>query len=142
MIFFFSLFHFQNAGSAVDAAFNPLLLALAAVATLLALAVAGILAALYRKHSAGQSSSPKHAPIVCEPPNPGSTTPIHPQTKQPVDDIDPDIIPNEYGTLNDLFFFNFFIIFISFHLLALAIVELKFCILYTIYCSIVHVVGF
>lgn len=75
-----------------------MLLGLAATATLLALAVAGILAALYRKHASDQAGSPKHAPIVCEPPNPdGSTTPVHPQTKQPVDDIDPDIIPNEYG---------------------------------------------
>ena len=76
---------------------NPLLLGLAAMATLLALAVAGILAALYRKHSTGRPGSPKHAPIVCEPPNAGATTPVHPQTKQAVDDIDPDIIPNEYG---------------------------------------------
>ncbi|KYM77196.1 hypothetical protein ALC53_12491 [Atta colombica] len=75
---------------------NPLLLGLAAMATLLALAVAGILAALYRKHSTGRPGSPKHAPIVCEPPNAGATTPVHPQTKQAVDDIDPDIIPNEY----------------------------------------------
>ncbi|XP_076645161.1 neural cell adhesion molecule 1 [Halictus rubicundus] len=75
---------------------SPLLLGLAATATLLALAVAGILAALYRKHSNGRPGSPKHAPIVCEPPNAGATTPIHPQTKQAVDDIDPDIIPNEY----------------------------------------------
>ncbi|XP_033322506.1 protein turtle homolog A isoform X1 [Megalopta genalis] len=75
---------------------SPLLLGLAATATLLALAVAGILAALYRKHSNGRSGSPKHAPIVCEPPNAGATTPIHSQTKQAVDDIDPDIIPNEY----------------------------------------------
>lgn len=76
---------------------SPLLLGLAATATLLALAVAGILAALYRKHSNGRPGSPKHAPIVCEPPNAGATTPVHPQTKQAVDDIDPDIIPNEYG---------------------------------------------
>lgn len=76
---------------------NPLLLGLAAMATLLALAVAGILAALYRKHSTGRPGSPKHAPIVCEPPNAGATTPVHSQTKQAVDDIDPDIIPNEYG---------------------------------------------
>lgn len=76
---------------------SPLLLGLAATATLLALAVAGILAALYRKHSNGRAGSPKHAPIVCEPPNAGATTPVHPQTKQAVDDIDPDIIPNEYG---------------------------------------------
>ncbi|XP_046821849.1 hemicentin-1 isoform X1 [Vespa crabro] len=75
---------------------SPLLLGLAATATLLALAVAGILAALYRKHSNGRAGSPKHAPIVCEPPNAGATTPVHPQTKQAVDDIDPDIIPNEY----------------------------------------------
>ncbi|CAK9807697.1 Hmcn1 [Anthophora plagiata] len=75
---------------------SPLLLGLAATATLLALAVAGILAALYRKHSNGRPGSPKHAPIVCEPPNAGATTPVHPQTKQAVDDIDPDIIPNEY----------------------------------------------
>ncbi|XP_043581853.1 hemicentin-2-like isoform X1 [Bombus pyrosoma] len=75
---------------------NPLLLGLAATATLLALAVAGILTALYRKHSNGRPGSPKHAPIVCEPPNAGATTPVHPQTKQAVDDIDPDIIPNEY----------------------------------------------
>ncbi|XP_043272745.1 hemicentin-1 [Venturia canescens] len=75
---------------------SPLLLGLAATATLLALAVAGILAALYRKHSGGRSGSPKHSPIVCEPPNAGSTTPVHPPTKQAVDDIDPDIIPNEY----------------------------------------------
>ena len=34
---------------------------------------------------------------MCEPPNAGATTPVHPQTKQSVDDIDPDIIPNEYG---------------------------------------------
>ncbi|XP_031784662.1 hemicentin-1 [Nasonia vitripennis] len=83
-------------GNTDTSAFSPLLLGLAATATLLALAVAGILAALYRKHSSGQSGSPKHAPIVCEPPNAGSTTPVHPQTKQAVDDIDPDIIPNEY----------------------------------------------
>ena len=76
---------------------SPLLLGLATTATLLALAVAGILAALYRKHSNGRPGSPKHAPIVCEPPNAGATTPVHPQTKQAVDDIDPDIIPNEYG---------------------------------------------
>lgn len=76
---------------------SPLLLGLAATATLLALAVTGILAALYRKHSNGRPGSPKHAPIVCEPPNAGATTPVHPQTKQAVDDIDPDIIPNEYG---------------------------------------------
>ncbi|CAL7948602.1 unnamed protein product [Xylocopa violacea] len=75
---------------------SPLLLGLAATATLLALAVAGILAALYRKHSKGRPGSPKHAPIVSEPPNAGATTPVHPQTKQAVDDIDPDIIPNEY----------------------------------------------
>ncbi|KAK1132514.1 hypothetical protein K0M31_013897 [Melipona bicolor] len=75
---------------------SPLLLGLATTATLLALAVAGILAALYRKHSNGRPGSPKHAPIVCEPPNAGATTPVHPQTKQAVDDIDPDIIPNEY----------------------------------------------
>ncbi|XP_003703425.2 neural cell adhesion molecule 1 isoform X1 [Megachile rotundata] len=75
---------------------SPLVLGLAATATLLALAVAGILAALYRKHSNGRPGSPKHAPIVCEPPNAGATTPVHPQTKQAVDDIDPDIIPNEY----------------------------------------------
>ncbi|XP_029055786.1 neural cell adhesion molecule 2 isoform X1 [Osmia lignaria lignaria] len=75
---------------------SPLLLGLAATATLLALAVTGILAALYRKHSNGRPGSPKHAPIVCEPPNAGATTPVHPQTKQAVDDIDPDIIPNEY----------------------------------------------
>lgn len=78
---------------------SPLLLGLAATATLLALAVAGILAALYRKHSNGRPGSPKHAPIVYEPPNAGATTPVHPQTKQAVDDIDPDIIPNEYGEL-------------------------------------------
>ncbi|XP_058796663.1 protein turtle-like isoform X2 [Phymastichus coffea] len=83
-------------GNADASVLSPLLLGLAATATLLALAVAGILAALYRKHASGQVGSPKHAPIVCEPPNPGSTTPVHPQTKQPVDDIDPDIIPNEY----------------------------------------------
>uniref|UniRef100_A0ABD2X1F1 Uncharacterized protein n=1 Tax=Trichogramma kaykai TaxID=54128 RepID=A0ABD2X1F1_9HYME len=83
-------------GNADVSVFSPLLLGLAATATLLALAVAGILAALYRKHSSGHSGSPKHAPIVCEPPNAGSTTPIHSQTKQPIDDIDPDIIPNEY----------------------------------------------
>lgn len=76
---------------------SPLLLGLAATATFLALAVAGILAALYRKHSNGRPGSPKHAPIVCDPPNTGATTPVHPQTKQAVDDIDPDIIPNEYG---------------------------------------------
>ncbi|XP_020300402.1 hemicentin-2-like [Pseudomyrmex gracilis] len=75
---------------------NPLLLGLAAIATLVALIVAGIVAALYRKHSTGRPGSPKHAPIVCEPPNAGATTPVHPQTKQAVDDIDPDIIPNEY----------------------------------------------
>ncbi|XP_033228472.1 neural cell adhesion molecule 2-like [Belonocnema kinseyi] len=75
---------------------SPLLLGLAATATLLALAVAVFLAALYRKHSSGRGGSPKHAPIVCEPPNAGSTTPVHSQTKQAVDDIDPDIIPNEY----------------------------------------------
>ncbi|XP_067207979.1 neural cell adhesion molecule 2-like isoform X2 [Linepithema humile] len=68
----------------------------AAMVVLLALVVAGFLAALYRKHSAGRPGSPKHAPIVCEPPNAGATTPVHPQTKQAVDDIDPDIIPNEY----------------------------------------------
>lgn len=70
---------------------------LAATATLLALAVAVFVAALYRKHSGGRGGSPKHAPIVCEPPNAGSTTPVHSQTKQAVEDIDPDIIPNEYG---------------------------------------------
>ncbi|XP_015585249.1 hemicentin-1 isoform X2 [Cephus cinctus] len=75
---------------------NPLLLGLAATATLLALAVAGILAALYRKHSSARGGSPKHAPIVSEPPHAGATTPIHPQTKQTAEDIDPDIIPNEY----------------------------------------------
>ncbi|XP_067207984.1 neural cell adhesion molecule 1-like isoform X4 [Linepithema humile] len=75
---------------------NPLLLGVAAMVVLLALVVAGFLAALYRKHSAGRPGSPKHAPIVCEPPNAGATTPVHPQTKQAVDDIDPDIIPNEY----------------------------------------------
>ncbi|XP_070169950.1 neural cell adhesion molecule 1 [Polyergus mexicanus] len=83
-------------GNANASMLNPLLLGLAAMATLLALAVAGILAALYRKHSTGRPGSPKHAPIVCEPPNAGATTPVHPQTKQAVDDIDPDIIPNEY----------------------------------------------
>ncbi|XP_043482941.1 neural cell adhesion molecule 2-like [Leptopilina heterotoma] len=75
---------------------SPLLLGLAATATLLALAVAVFVAALYRKHSGGRGGSPKHAPIVCEPPNAGSTTPVHSQTKQAVEDIDPDIIPNEY----------------------------------------------
>ncbi|XP_063984643.1 hemicentin-2-like isoform X1 [Diachasmimorpha longicaudata] len=75
---------------------SPLLLGLTAIATLLALAVAGILAALYRKHSGGRNGSPKHAPIVCEAPNTGATTPVHPSNKQAVDDIDPDIIPNEY----------------------------------------------
>ncbi|XP_011504734.1 PREDICTED: hemicentin-2-like [Ceratosolen solmsi marchali] len=83
-------------GNTSGSVFSPLLLGLAATATILTLAVAGILAALYRKHSNGQTGSPKHAPIVCEPPNAGSTTPVHPQTKQAVDDIDPDIIPNEY----------------------------------------------
>lgn len=76
---------------------NPLLLGLAATATLLVLAVAVIVVALCRKHFTGRPGSPKHAPIVCEPPNTGATTPVHPQTKQAVDDIDPDIIPNEYG---------------------------------------------
>lgn len=76
---------------------NPFLVGLAAIATFLAMAAAGILTALYRKHSNGRPGSPKHAPIVCEPPNAGATTPVHPQTKQAVDDIDPDIIPNEYG---------------------------------------------
>ncbi|XP_014475211.1 PREDICTED: hemicentin-2-like [Dinoponera quadriceps] len=75
---------------------NPLLLGLAATATLLVLAVAVIVVALCRKHFTGRPGSPKHAPIVCEPPNAGATTPVHPQTKQTVDDIDPDIIPNEY----------------------------------------------
>jgi len=92
--------HFAStvaAGNTDASMLNPLLLGLAAMATLLALAVAGILAALYRKHSTGRPGSPKHAPIVCEPPNAGATTPVHPQTKQAVDDIDPDIIPNEYG---------------------------------------------
>ncbi|XP_017879880.1 hemicentin-1-like [Ceratina calcarata] len=79
-----------------DASMSSLLLGLAATATLLALFGAGVLAALYRKHSNGRPGSPKHAPIVCEPPNAGATTPVHPQTKQAVDDIDPDIIPNEY----------------------------------------------
>ncbi|XP_066601874.1 neural cell adhesion molecule 1 [Prorops nasuta] len=84
-------------GSTDAGMLSPLLVGLAATATLLALAVAGILAALYRKHSAGaRAGSPKHAPIVCEPPPAGATTPVHPQIKQPVDDIDPDIIPNEY----------------------------------------------
>lgn len=75
-------------------------LGLAATVTLLCLAAAAILAALYRKHAGGLTGgSPKHAPIVCEPPNPGSTTPVHPQqTKQLLEDTDPDIIPNEYGT--------------------------------------------
>ncbi|KZC06717.1 Neural cell adhesion molecule 2 [Dufourea novaeangliae] len=75
---------------------TPLLLGLAATVTLLALVACGIVAALRRKHSNGRPGSPKHAPIVCEPPNAGATTPVHPQTKQAVDDIDPDIIPNEY----------------------------------------------
>ncbi|XP_012285308.1 hemicentin-2 [Orussus abietinus] len=83
-------------GNTDAAVLSPLLLGLAATATLLALAVAGILAALYRKHSNTRGGSPKHAPIVCEPPHAGATTPVHPQTKQAVDDIDPDIIPNEY----------------------------------------------
>ncbi|XP_015190919.1 PREDICTED: hemicentin-1 [Polistes dominula] len=75
---------------------SPLLLGLIATAALLVMAVVGIVAALYRKHSNDRAGSPKHAPIVCEPPNAGATTPVHPQTKQAVDDIDPDIIPNEY----------------------------------------------
>ncbi|XP_044013453.1 nephrin-like [Aphidius gifuensis] len=83
-------------GNTNVSALSPLLLGLATTATLLSLAVAGILAALYRKHSDGRTGSPKHAPIVCEPPNAGTTTPVHSQTKQAVDDIDPDIIPNEY----------------------------------------------
>ncbi|XP_076164768.1 neural cell adhesion molecule 2 [Ptiloglossa arizonensis] len=83
-------------GTTDESMVSPLLLGLAATATVLALAVAGILTALYRKHSNGRPGSPKHAPIVCEPPNAGATTPVHPQTKQAVDDIDPDIIPNEY----------------------------------------------
>ncbi|KAK0081847.1 hypothetical protein PV325_011469 [Microctonus aethiopoides] len=77
-------------------AVSPVLLGLAAIATILALVIAGILAALYRKHSSGRTGSPKHAPIVCEPPTADATTPIHSHTKQTVDDIDPDIIPNEY----------------------------------------------
>lgn len=81
---------------------NPLLLGLAATATLLVLAVAVIVVALCRKHFTGRPGSPKHAPIVCEPPNAGATTPVHPQTKQAVDDIDPDIIPNEYGEYADV----------------------------------------
>ena len=76
---------------------SPLLLGLGATVILLGLAVTVFLATLYRKHSNGRGGSPKHAPIVCEPPNAGSTTPVHSQTKQAVDDIDPDIIPNEYG---------------------------------------------
>ncbi|KAI4504248.1 hypothetical protein M0802_000719 [Mischocyttarus mexicanus] len=76
---------------------SPLLLGLIATAALLVMAVVGIVAALYRKHSNDRAGSPKHAPIVCEPPNAGATTPVHSQTKQAVDDIDPDIIPNEYG---------------------------------------------
>ncbi|XP_014205772.1 nephrin-like [Copidosoma floridanum] len=76
-------------------AINPLLLGLVGVAIILALLVAKISASIYRKHSNGLAGSPKHA-IACEPANAGSTTPVHPQTKQAVDDIDPDIIPNEY----------------------------------------------
>ncbi|XP_048507563.1 hemicentin-2-like isoform X2 [Athalia rosae] len=83
-------------GNADASILSPVLLGLAATATLLALAVAGILAALYKKHSNGRGQSPKHAPIAREPPHPGVTTPIHSQTKQAVDDMDPDIIPNEY----------------------------------------------
>lgn len=88
-----------HTGNTNVSALSPLLLGLATTATLLSLAVAGILAALYRKHSDGRTGSPKHAPIVCEPPNAGTTTPVHSQTKQAVDDIDPDIIPNEYGKI-------------------------------------------
>ncbi|XP_034941261.1 neural cell adhesion molecule 1-like isoform X2 [Chelonus insularis] len=83
-------------GNTEASVLSPLLLGLAATATLLALAVAGILAALYRKHSGGRPGSPKHAPIVCEPPNAGATTPMHSHSKQAADDMDPDIIPNEY----------------------------------------------
>lgn len=93
----FLCIYFCSTGNKDASAFSPLLLGLAVTATFLALAVAGILPALYRKHSNGQAGSPKHAPIVCDPPNAGSTTPVHPDTKQAVDDIDPDIIPNEYG---------------------------------------------
>lgn len=95
----------KRAGSTEASVLSPLVLGLAVTATLLALTVAGILAALYRKHSGGRAGSPKHAPIVCEPPNASATTPVHSHTKQPTDDIDPDIIPNEYGK------FFFFVIY-------------------------------
>lgn len=95
-------FYLHFSGGTNASLLSPLLLGLAATATLLALAVAVFLAALYRKHSSGRGGSPKHAPIVCEPPNAGSTTPVHSQTKQAVDDIDPDIIPNEYGKCLEL----------------------------------------
>lgn len=89
-----------SSGNADASILSPVLLGLAATATLLALAVAGVLAALYRKHTNGRGGqSPKHAPIAREPTHAGVTTPIHPQIKQTTDDMDPDIIPNEYGEL-------------------------------------------
>ncbi|XP_015518297.1 hemicentin-1 isoform X3 [Neodiprion lecontei] len=85
-------------GNADASILSPVLLGLAATATLLALAVAGVLAALYRKHTTGRGGgqSPKHAPIAREPTQAGVTTPMHPGSKQTPDDMDPDIIPNEY----------------------------------------------
>ncbi|XP_041969482.1 hemicentin-1-like [Aricia agestis] len=84
---------------------SPMLACVAATSALLAAAVCGVLAVLYRRHAARHRHLPnKHAPLseaMYADRAPACSTPVKTEARaapepDPADDADPDIIPNLY----------------------------------------------